>query len=272
MKTIKLFSILAALVVTALASVAFINSRLSKKTGGDTKGFAVVELYTSEGCSSCPPADDLVAKIQKEYDGKPVYILAFHVDYWDAMGWKDAFSSADYTKRQKEYASSLKVQSGIYTPQIVVNGKTEFVGSQEASLRSAISTNLDQTPATWLTLNVAGVTANSATVKYSIDGDDKKTVLLLALVQKWAKTKVERGENGGHTLSHIQIVRKLQSVSIKEKEKTGTATIELPAGFAPQGWEVIGFLQSKKNGSVTAAAKAEFAAQADAAAMPKGSN
>src|SRR6187402_1594915 len=92
-------------------------------------GFAVVELYTSEGCSSCPPADELVSKIQKESNGQPVYILAFHVDYWNRLGWKDVFGDAAYSKRQNDYAQYLKLPS-VYTPQIVVNGKKEFVGSQ----------------------------------------------------------------------------------------------------------------------------------------------
>src|ERR1700743_2691255 len=83
-----------------------------------TKGFAVVELFTSEGCSSCPPADQLVARIQQEDKEQPVYILAYHVDYWDRLGWKDAFSDARYSSRQKTYTGWLKIRSA-YTPQIV---------------------------------------------------------------------------------------------------------------------------------------------------------
>src|SRR5882757_10188754 len=94
-------------------------------------GFAVVELFTSEGCSSCPSADALVAAVQKENKDQPVYILAFHVDYWDRLGWKDAFSDAAYSDRQRAYASWLRLSS-IYTPQVVVNGRKEFVGSDAA--------------------------------------------------------------------------------------------------------------------------------------------
>src|SRR5579872_2704486 len=116
------------------------------------KGFAVVELFTSEGCSSCPPADALVARVQKEDKDAPVYILAYHVDYWDRLGWKDAFSEAAYSDRQRRYASWLKL-SGIYTPQIVVNGRTEFVGSQAGSLASAIHSGLQQQGNTSLSLS-----------------------------------------------------------------------------------------------------------------------
>src|ERR1700743_3380708 len=137
MKPTKIFFLLGFTAIIALS--AFINL---KKTAAskvvDTKGFAVVELFTSEGCSSCPPADAVVAKLQKESAGKPIYILAYHVDYWNHLGWKDAFSDAAYSARQKDYAQYLKIE-GIYTPQIVVNGKTEFVGSEEGTLHKAIA-------------------------------------------------------------------------------------------------------------------------------------
>src|ERR1700733_12538487 len=85
---------------------------------GAEPGFAVVELFTSEGCSSCPPADEVLAKIATEYKDY-VYVLGFHVDYWDRLGWKDVYSSADYTRRQQEYARAFKLSS-IYTPEAVV--------------------------------------------------------------------------------------------------------------------------------------------------------
>src|ERR1700739_857201 len=136
MKTMKIFSLAAVLALIVLGTTAFINARLLKKVNTTDKGFAVVELFTSEGCSSCPPADQLVARIQQEDQDQPVYILAFHVDYWDRQGWKDGFSDSRYTQRQRRYATWLNLES-IYTPQIVVNGRKEFVGSQEGTLRSA---------------------------------------------------------------------------------------------------------------------------------------
>src|ERR1700709_854911 len=98
MKSLKIFA-LVAFVAIAIGLSAFINVRLTKHTDIDTKGFALIELYPSEGCSSCPPADAVVAKIENESAGKPIYILAYHVDYWDHLGWKDQFSSADFSKR-----------------------------------------------------------------------------------------------------------------------------------------------------------------------------
>src|SRR5258708_1319851 len=97
------------------------------KTKSAAQGFAVVELFTSEGCSSCPPADAIAAKLAKDYAGQ-VYVLGFHVDYWDHLGWKYAYSNPEWSNRQKAYATILKLES-IYTPQVVVNGKKELVRS-----------------------------------------------------------------------------------------------------------------------------------------------
>jgi len=253
MRSTKTFSLAILLTAIVFGTTAFINARLLDKTNGDNKGFAVIELFTSEGCSSCPPADQLVAKIEKEVKDKPVYILAYHVDYWDRLGWKDVFSNSDYSKRQNEYARYLHLQS-VYTPQIVVNGQHEFVGSEEGTLRNAIKTNLEKPSNNQLSLNVSGVEKDQVSIKYSTEGADKNTVLQIAVLQKSAQTKVERGENGGHTLSHVQIVRKLQKVSLGGN--SGTANIALPHGFDTQGWEIIGFLQNTTNGAVVAAAKA----------------
>jgi hypothetical protein len=260
MKPIKIFAITAAfaIAVMVLASFIYHRDKTLVKTGNlkvDGKGFAVVELFTSEGCSSCPPADELVSRIQKEDKDKQVYILAFHVDYWNRLGWKDVFSSAEYSKRQNEYADWLKLKS-VYTPQIVVNGKKEFVGSEEGSLRNAITAGLQTAPASTLTLN-AQKDRNKLAVQYHASGAEKNNSLFLAVVQKAAQTKVERGENGGHTLSHVQIVHKIQSLTLSASGD-GNTTIALPDGFNTQDWEVIGFVQNKTNGTILAAAKSDF--------------
>jgi hypothetical protein len=124
----------------------FINIRSVKTSKGDDpgKGFAVIELFTSEGCSSCPPADELVARVEKESGGKPIYILAYHGDYWNRLGWRDAFSSLEYSARQNQYAEWLNFSS-VYNPQIVVNGPMEFVGSEEGNLRNGIRAGRQET-------------------------------------------------------------------------------------------------------------------------------
>src|ERR1700744_177381 len=212
MKAVKIF-IAATFAVVTISALAFINIRHPK--ANDTgKGFAVVELFTSEGCSSCPSADKLIARVEKESSDKPIYILAFHVDYWDRLGWKDAFSSADYTARQKQYAQWLKLPQ-YYTPQAIVNGHTEFVGSEENTLRDAIKAGLETSAKTELTLTVKPA-GDKAEVQYSTIKTKKSDALLIALIQKNATTKVERGENGGHTLSHVQIVSQLKTIPLKK--------------------------------------------------------
>jgi hypothetical protein len=265
MKPIKIFYLVALIGIIAIISTAF-GTKAPKKLNINDKGFVVIELFTSEGCSSCPPADELVAKIQKESNDKPVYILAYHVDYWNRLGWKDQFSSAEYSTRQHEYADYLHLQS-IYTPQIVVNGKTEFVGSEEVTLRKAINISLQQPASTQLALNISNISHNNASFKYSIAGKYKNAELLIAILQKDAQTKVERGENAGHTLSHVQIVNKLQKIALSGS--SGTANVALPNGFNAQSWDVIGFLQSTENGAIIAANRAVLANETNASAEVK---
>lgn len=254
MKSLKYIATAILVASGVLIASAFINKRKTLKT--DTgKGFAVIELFTSEGCSSCPPADAVVAKIQKESDGKPIYILAFHVDYWNRLGWKDVFSSADYSHRQNQYAGWLHL-SEIYTPQIVVNGKTEFVGSEEGTLRNAIRTNLQEDAAAQVSLSDVQAGEQKISLHYQTQGDIAHTVLQLALIQKTAQTKVERGENGGRTLSHVQIVRQLQTVTLKHAD--GTTDIAVPEGVGLHNGELIAFLQNTANGVITGATKVEL--------------
>ena len=259
MRSIKIFALTAGFITAAAVLAAFIipkdSTPAKNKIVTDGKGFAVIELFTSEGCSSCPPADELVARIQKEDKDKPVYILAFHVDYWNRLGWKDVFSSAEYSKRQNQYADWLNLQS-VYTPQIVVNGKKEFVGSEEGTLRNAINAGLRNNPAATLTLNTQKGQDHIA-VQYRVIGAEKNSDLLLALVQKAAQTKVQRGENGGRTLAHVQIVRKIQSQPLNAGSN-GNTTITLPEGINTQDWEIIGLVQNKTNGEIVAATKASL--------------
>jgi hypothetical protein len=266
MKTIRILGISTAFIITSLSLAAFISlDKISVQNADakvDGKGFAVLELFTSEGCSSCPPADELLAKIQKEAQGKEVYLLAYHVDYWNRQGWKDVFSSSDFSNRQIDYGRWFG-GSQIYTPQVVVNGKSEFVGSDEQALRQAISEQLTTKPNATLAVQ-ASQDGDMLKIQYQASGDFKGSDLLLALVQKSAQTKVERGENAGRTLSHVQIVRKIQSDPIS-KTGTGSSTIALPKGFSAQNWEVLAMVQDQTRGKILAAAKASFTTAVNAA-------
>ncbi|MCF0041582.1 DUF1223 domain-containing protein [Dyadobacter fanqingshengii] len=251
MKTTKNILALAAslLFMVTLSSRAAIKDPADKKTAnGD--GFVVLELFTSEGCSSCPHADQLLENVQKQAGDKPIYILAYHIDYWDHQGWRDIFSSPQYTKRQYWYANKLNAQ--VYTPQVIVNGKTELIGSDETALGNAIRNSLQGVPAT--TLKLTGKPeAGKMAITYQASAS-KNAELMIAVVQKNAERQIKRGENGGRTLRHVQIVRGFQSFRL-ENPADGQITINLPKEFVAPEWEVIGFLQDKATGEIYAADK-----------------
>ncbi len=263
MRKMKAFFVIAGLAGLFVLSAAFIqiqNQETMKalKNPADSKGFAVVELFTSEGCSSCPPADRLFEKIQEDNKNKQIYLLAFHVDYWDHQGWKDRFGDREFSNRQRQYASWMNLQS-IYTPQIVVNGKAEYVGSDQGSVLQAISTALDQQAANELALN-GKIENGKAHIEYQATGKGKKAALILALVQQSAQSNVKAGENAGSHLAHVQIVRGLHRFPIDGNLKK-EVTVDLPKDFTEKGWELVGFVQEQADGKITAAARMNFQQQ-----------
>lgn len=218
----------------------------------ELKGFALLELYTSEGCSSCPPADQLMGKLQNEYKDSNVYILAYHVDYWDKQGWKDIFSNADYSKRQYDYAKVLG-NKNVYTPQVIVNGKVDYIASDESTVKNAIKSALSIPPVTDLFLQATQENA-ILKVNYTIAGIPKKSQLLIAIIQKSAISKVKGGENAHRILSHYQVVHQLHTLDLLDKK--GTVSIHLPKSFNGKDFEVVGFVQYKNNGEVLGGARA----------------
>jgi hypothetical protein len=251
MKKIKLIPTFFITLILLIGMNAFGQNNPEKKT---VKGFALLELYTSEGCSSCPPADELMGRIQNEYKENNVYVLAYHVHYWDRQGWKDIFSNADYTKRQYDYAKFLGKEP-IYTPQLIINGKADYVASQETLVRNGIKSALSKPVTTNLSLG-ASQTNNNLNVNYNIEGTFKNSSLFIAIVQKTAKSNVKRGENANRILSHYQIVHQLHSIDLKDKK--GAVSIHLPKSFNEKDFEVIGFVQDKNNGTISVATRANF--------------
>lgn len=233
-----------------------IHSKVPITPNAAGSGFAVVELFTSEGCSSCPPADALLARVQQEAGDKPIYLLSFHVDYWNRLGWKDAFSDADFTRRQYNYSNLLATQ--VYTPQAIVNGKVSFVGSDEASLTHALASALQSDATTQLNIRLR-LQPEQTFIDYTATGTTRNDQLVIAVVQKHAVSNVKRGENGGRTLAHVQIVRSLFEFPL-HADKQRSEKISLPAGFNTQEWEVIGMIQNTTTGKITAAGRATIPA------------
>ena len=214
-------------------------------------GFAVVELFTSEGCSSCPPADLVLAQLAPQY--KDLYVLAYHVDYWEKLGWKDPYSSADYTQRQQDYQRVFKLHS-MYTPQAVVDGRKELVGSDELSLRSDIETDLKRPAGKTIGLHVSSE-GKHIKVAYTCS-DPGDGALVIALVQSHAQTQVRGGENSDKLLTHVNVVRELRTAPAAG---AGSVDLDLPDGLQGKDCRVIAFLQNRKSGdlSIQGAAGAE---------------
>ncbi|WP_436491258.1 DUF1223 domain-containing protein [Chitinophaga sp. ARDCPP14] len=253
MKTIMMSAIGAAMAFTLVSAVCANRNTTHKKTAPAGNGFAVLELFTSEGCSSCPPADALLARIQDEAGNKPIYILAYHVDYWNRLGWKDIFSDSRFSKRQYQYSEQLNSQ--VYTPQLVVNGKSSCIGSDEAAVTNAVGDALAS--AAEQTLNIKGqLQSGKASLAYEFTGDAGNSRLLIATVQKRAVSKVTRGENEGRMLSHVQIVRDLHSFGLGAKQ--GTVQVNLPGDFNTQEWELIGMIQHGETGAIKAVTRASL--------------
>lgn len=251
MKPVITISFVAAIVFTGL-SFTFLSHNPERKHSNMEKGVAVVEWFTSEGCSSCPPADEVMARLDREFEGA-VYFLGFHVDYWDYIGWKDTFSKAAYTERQRRYSDVFNLNS-IYTPQAVVNGKTELVGSKENQLRSAIQQALKDSAASGIRLQARKNDETNIIVSYTVSnagGSD----LYIALVQSEAITNVKRGENRNRKLAHINIVRELKAIAVN-RNANGVADFKIPQGLTSKDIKLIAFMQDRKSLHITGAAKA----------------
>jgi hypothetical protein len=165
----------------------------------------VVELFTSEGCSSCPPADAYLGKLADRHDILP---LAFHVNYWDYIGWKDPFASAEATERQYSYGHALGLNM-VYTPQMVIGGTHDAVGSNEDAVSRAIE--MDQSRPK-LKLTVMRDPAGGYRVQIPAGEANGTATVWLALYDRAHKTAVQRGENSGSTLTEFNIVREWRKI------------------------------------------------------------
>ena len=197
----------------------------------------VVELFTSQGCSSCPPADAYLGKLSARSD---VLALSFHVDYWDDLGWRDRFALAQSVERQNLYARNLRRLS-VYTPQLVVDGREDYVGSDGKAVARALSKNRDGVP--------VGVSAREAQVLVEIGaqpGVPPSDVMLVAYLRH-AVSAIGRGENAGRTLEEFNVVRNLRTLGVWKgqaqsfrvpvaslpSDATDVAVLVQPSGQAP---------------------------------------
>jgi hypothetical protein len=168
----------------------------------------VVELFTSQGCSSCPPADALLTKLATD-QRLNIIPLSFHVDYWNHLGWRDPYSSPLASTRQSQYAAQFH-QASVYTPQVVVQGRSEFVGSNGAAIRSAVERSMREQPELTVAISSAVRTATGVETRYEFSVQRQLAADALAVVvlfQSGLDTAVQRGENGGRKLHNDFVVR-----------------------------------------------------------------
>lgn len=171
----------------------------------------LVELFTSEGCSSCPPAERLLDQIEKDqpYQNIEVITLALHVDYWDRLGWKDSFSSALFTRRQDIYSQKFSISS-TYTPQMVVDGTSHFIGSRSDRAAEAIT---DQAKVKKGDV-VLSLENGRLSVRLSKIPKHEQATIFLAFAEDALITDVAKGENSGKRLEHTSVVRELRSLGV----------------------------------------------------------
>ena len=228
-------------------------------------GFAVVEMFTSQGCNSCPPAEELLSEIDRDARdrGQPVYALGFHVDYWDHLGWADPYGAPAHTQRQEAYARAFGSR-GLYTPQMVVNGTVEFVGSDHRQASSAIKSALAEAAATSLALSVEDVAEGTGggrrvVVGYQAERPPERAVLNVAVVERGLENDVPRGENAGRRLRQDGVVRAFTSAKLDLGR--GRIDIAVPPDLDPRHASVVGYVQNDGDKSIVGAAAVEVSAE-----------
>ncbi|TWU29947.1 DUF1223 domain-containing protein [Bythopirellula polymerisocia] len=256
---IPLFFALPALVFPLLLAALFASVSTSlaetaeQKITEETTGVAVVELFTSQGCSSCPPADQLLtalSSLNTEHQ-MPVYCLSFHVDYWNSLGWSDPYSSKQSSKRQHRYATVLETNR-TYTPQMIVNGAEEFVGSNAERAKAALKSALSKQATATINLRTHSQSDEpQLTVEFAVTGDEEQEILNIALVQAAAQNEVPQGENSGKTLSHVNVVRGFQTLDLDTQQ--GKAFFALPVNTGSSEYLIIAYVQNRDTGQITGA-------------------
>ena len=225
----------------------------------------VVELFTSEGCSSCPAADAVLTQLvtRQPVAGVEVLALGEHVDYWDRLGWRDPFSSAAYSARQSNYDSRVFHRNEVYTPQLVVDGQLERVGSDVDAVQRAVK-QAAQAPKAAVDLAAARSGERSlrvnlhVTVPRSLALRDSADVVV-AITEDNLATEVRRGENRGRTLRHSAVVRSLTTIgtlSPGESEWSTSVSVPLVADWTTANIRIISFLQERGSRRIVGAASA----------------
>jgi len=270
----KLNSILPSLVLALAVALAAICQAGSAQTTPPAPNRApervpvVLELFTSEGCSSCPPADALVARVaeQQPVAGADVIALEEHVDYWDHQGWVDPFSSAQWTQRQRDYALRLP-DHGVYTPELVVNGRSGFVGSRASEMYRAITGAVGQADTDMLVSILKSDKKNHEQVRVEVgkllgaEQDDTAEVWL-GVTETGLHSAVNGGENAGQDLHHAPVVRWLRKAGNADPNAApsyvGESDLKLDSAWKRANLRIVAFVQEKRSRHILGAAATRF--------------
>jgi hypothetical protein len=224
----------------------------------EVRGPAVVELFTSEGCSSCPPAEQVLGELSEAAgrSGEPVYCLAFHVDYWNHLGWADPFSSAAFSQRQSQYAQAFHADE-VYTPQMIVNGTAQFTGSDRAAARAALGGALGRAGLAKLELSVRRGADGGYTASYAVAGAPAGAVVNVAVTEQGLSSNVERGENAGRLLRDPAVVRWFSTMRV-DAQGRGQITLPALAGVNLHQATVVAYVQLPDDMKILGSAAARF--------------
>lgn len=221
----------------------------------------VVELFTSEGCSSCPPADALLTKLTDLQPIRGVYVIALeeHVDYWDRGGWRDPFSSPEFTSRQKSYVQQLRLDAA-YTPQMVIDGCAELVGNNSGAVLSELA-KAARSAKIPVHLTLREKSADHVSLAVQVDAAKSSGDVLVAITESKLATDVARGENAGHNLKHSAVVRKLVQVGkLKPGEAFSAETVvQLAPEWQPENLSAVAFVQERAGGRTLGATEIALA-------------
>lgn len=219
----------------------------------------LLELFTSEGCSSCPPADRLLESLDRQpVAGVNLIVLSEHVDYWNYLGWKDPYSSAVYSDRQHNYADRLGAE--VYTPQLIVDGATSALGSDQGEVTQAISRAAKEAK---IPVSMsAAKSGTGATVHVDANSRGKSADLYVVIAADRARSQVLRGENGGHMLTHVAVVQSITKVGKWEGSGATGRDVPIPAKLVAAATSgqtrVIAYLQDPQTGRILGAAQARM--------------
>lgn len=228
-----------------------------------TPRVVVAELFTSEGCSSCPPADALLREwlATQPVPGVEIVGLGEHVDYWDRLGWRDPFSSSAFSARQSAYDAAVFRDSRVYTPQLVVDGRLEAIGSDRAAVRRAV-VEASQQPKATVQLTASSDGADRLLVRVRVQ--DLARVprhgvaeIVVAVIEDGLVTQVARGENSGRTLRHAAVTRSLTTlggVAASAEDGTADGSLSLSAGWSRPRLSLVALLQERDSRRILGAA------------------